>query len=85
MPIGDENDSGVAVAPAALLGRGNQALDLIERKMLPRTQLSVWPAPSHASHNCLYFGGFGTTKPRYVFAAILALSSLAHAKRLDCL
>ena len=58
MPIGDENDSGVAVAPAALLGRGNQALDLIERKMLPRTQLSVWPAPSHASHNCLYFGGW---------------------------
>jgi hypothetical protein len=58
VPVGDQEHSGVAVAPAALLGRGDQALDLIERKVLPRAQGSIWAAPGHARRNCLFFGGW---------------------------
>ena len=58
MAVGDQQHRGVAVTVAAVPRGGDQALDLIERKVFPRAQLGIWTAPSHVRRNCLFFGGW---------------------------
>ena len=54
--VGDQQHRGVAVAPAAFLGRGDQALDFIRGQVLARAQLGVRAAPVHV--DCLFNGGW---------------------------
>ena len=57
MAVGDQQHRSVAVTVAAVLRGNDQALDLIERKVLPRAQLGIWATPGHVRRNCLFFGG----------------------------
>jgi hypothetical protein len=70
MLVGDQDDSGVAMAPAAVLRRGDEALDLLRCQVLTGPE-GAYGRRRAMSGATVCFSVIGATKRRCVFGAMV--------------